>query len=352
MEPLKEYDWWGGSHEPPESLKTKTQLAKIGLKPLQAAGVISTRKYDVLLFDVRDPASVQPKRQMSEKQKQSLERMLLAREHRQKQKEWEREVYPYEYDRLLSIGRCKEILKSTNFVILDTETTGLGKSEIIEISIVDHQKQPILNTLVKPLKSITTEAIAIHGITNEMVANAPSFPDIYPDLVSAIAGKQVLIYNDGFDVKVINHCCKLHNLQKLKINSACLMLLYARFYGEYSDYLGGYKWQPLDGGHRALSDCLAAFKLLEKMANSAEKMQPPYPEYMSSRSKLIQCDRINAYLEGDIHPNDYQVDLPYSYHPDSALWGGTALVVSAFVHSDAIAYGWHPSEFLPDQDYF
>jgi hypothetical protein len=33
---MKEYQWWGNENEPPEYLKTKKQLAEIGLVPVNA----------------------------------------------------------------------------------------------------------------------------------------------------------------------------------------------------------------------------------------------------------------------------------------------------------------------------
>ncbi|WP_374188802.1 exonuclease domain-containing protein, partial [Shewanella morhuae] len=49
-------------------------------------------------------------------------------------------------------------------------------SEIVEISIIDAVSGEILlDTLVKPVGVIPDDVIAIHGITNEMVADAPYF---------------------------------------------------------------------------------------------------------------------------------------------------------------------------------
>lgn len=59
---LTKYSWWGSSNEPPEHLKTKKQLAELGLSPLQPAGVIETRKYDLLLYDINNPECCRPKR--------------------------------------------------------------------------------------------------------------------------------------------------------------------------------------------------------------------------------------------------------------------------------------------------
>jgi DNA polymerase-3 subunit epsilon len=64
---------------------------------------------------------------------------------------------------------------SQNPVYLDTETTGLEKSdEIIEISIIDAAGQVLLNSLVRPSKPIPMNATAIHGISNDQVQKAPA----------------------------------------------------------------------------------------------------------------------------------------------------------------------------------
>jgi hypothetical protein len=43
---------------------------------------------------------------------------------------------------------------------------------------------------------------------------------------------------------------------------------YAVFCGEWSDYWGGYRWQRMYGGHRALGDAQAALQLLKNLASA------------------------------------------------------------------------------------
>lgn len=50
---------------------------------------------------------------------------------------------------------------------------------------------------------------------------------------------------------------------------------YAQWIGDWSDYWGNYRWQPLFGGHRALDDCLAALDYLKAMAANSPEI--PYP---------------------------------------------------------------------------
>ena len=77
-----------------------------------------------------------------------------------------------------------------DYVVLDTETTGLDEdAEIVEIAIVDSTGKVLLDTLVKPSKPLPVycEASEIHGITNEMLVNAPNWQDIYEKVSRAIA---------------------------------------------------------------------------------------------------------------------------------------------------------------------
>ncbi len=164
------------------------------------------------------------------------------------------------------------------YFILDTETTGLDDAEIIDICVMTRYGQPLLNTLVKPSIPIPPVATHIHGITDQMVADAPTFPDIYPKLKQLIEGKKVIIYNEAFDCNIIRYCCELHNLPPIRFYSSCAMLWYAQYYGDWHDYYGNYKWQKLPGGgeHRALADCQAVYRLLQKMGQR-EYTKPEIP---------------------------------------------------------------------------
>jgi len=260
---MKQYSWWGQENSPPDNLKTKKQLSELGLSPKNPVGFIKTRNYTLLLFDINDSESVKPKKQLTEKQKLGLEKNKVKREIKQ----FLHHNYRITLDYTRTIEWAKK-WKGEQFLILDTETTGLEGSEIVEIAVIDQEKQVMMNTFVKPLYSIPDEVIRIHGITNEMVINSPSFADIYDQLAQILTGQNVLIYNANFDDGIISGCCRRYHLPRIKFNSDCLMEMYAMFVGEYSDYYDDYKWQPLNKGHRALDDCLRAFEVLEEMANS------------------------------------------------------------------------------------
>lgn len=278
---LQKYSWWGEINSPPENLKTKKQLAELGLSPRQPVAIIECQKYDVLLYDPDNSESVKPKRKSSDKQLAALaksrEKQRIEREFRQ----WYKEYGCREEDRVDAVLWAREHLAADNRVILDTETTSLD-GEIVEIAVIDCKGNPLINTLVKPSISISSEATKIHGISNDDVFSAPSFTEVYPQIKQLLDGKIALIYNASFDVGILDNCCNLYNLPSLFVKKnksqesyECLMDWYSQWCGEWSNYYQSYKWKPLNGGHRALGDCLAALDCLKRMAADSSEFTVP-----------------------------------------------------------------------------
>jgi DNA polymerase III subunit epsilon len=168
---------------------------------------------------------------------------------------------------------ARQLLAREDWVILDTETTGLHDAEVVDIAIVNSKGEPIVDTLICPTISIPQEVSDIHGLFDADVADAPTFPEIYTNVLSAIARKEVVIYNADFDTRILTGMCRLHGLKTPflpfvpPVRVSCAMKAYAMWVGEWSDRRGSYRWQKLDGGnHRALGDCLATLQLIQKMA--------------------------------------------------------------------------------------
>ncbi len=266
-----EYNWWGESNEPPAHLLTKKQLAEIGLKPKNPVGVIYTRKYDLYLYDPNNPDSAVPKKKATIAQLKALAKGRETQRKKAYRHQWYKYTGRHIRPRNTAIKWAVEVLKAKDdWVILDTETSGLYNAEIVQIGICNLEGEIILDSLVKPTIAIPPEATQIHGITDEMVKDAPKFPEIYPQIIKAQQDKWVIIYNAEFDISILDYCCNLHDLERLDVGDrcTCLMEWYAEFYGEWSNYYESYKWQPLGGNHSAVGDCLAALKMLEEMADS------------------------------------------------------------------------------------
>lgn len=110
------------------------------------------------------------------------------------------------------------------YVLLDTETTGLGyKDQVIELGILDMQGNVLLNTLAKPTCRISPEAQAVHHITDAMLASAPGWPEVWAQAEPLLKGKKILAYNAPFDVRMLKQTCIAHGLKPPFIRSLCLM---------------------------------------------------------------------------------------------------------------------------------
>lgn len=97
-------------------------------------------------------------------------------------------------------------------IILDTETTGIDPRaghRLIEIGAVEMVNRRLTgNTYhqyINPEREIEAEAMAVHGITNERVANEPLFAEIADAFWEFIDGAELVIHNAPFDVGFIDH---------------------------------------------------------------------------------------------------------------------------------------------------
>jgi len=143
-------------------------------------------------------------------------------------------------------------------VFLDTETTGFSPAAgeaVVEIAIVDSDGGVLIDTLIDPQRPIPWQATNVHGITDRMVRGKPTLREVMPQVIEAILGEQVVIYNASFDAPFIPG--RLRQAAAI----ACAM-------ERFASTLGG-PWRKLDvaarhvghrwtgSAHRALADALA-----------------------------------------------------------------------------------------------
>jgi len=94
-------------------------------------------------------------------------------------------------------------------ISLDLETTGLdiSKDRIVQIACVKFNIDGIIeekNTLVNPGIPIPKEATEIHGITNEIVEDKPTFKQLAKSILSFIQDRTILTYNgNSFDIPLL-----------------------------------------------------------------------------------------------------------------------------------------------------
>ncbi|OGV52991.1 MAG: hypothetical protein A2X49_10805 [Lentisphaerae bacterium GWF2_52_8] len=91
------------------------------------------------------------------------------------------------------------------FTVFDLETTGLSPArdrivEIAGIRVETDGSQKKFEALVNPRRPIPRQASQVHGITDEMVGDAPSFESVGREFLSFASGSTLVAHNARFDL--------------------------------------------------------------------------------------------------------------------------------------------------------
>jgi DNA polymerase III subunit epsilon len=96
-------------------------------------------------------------------------------------------------------------------IFFDTETTGLSPESgdrIIEVGCVEMVGRRLsgrnLHFYVNPERRSHEDAVKIHGLTDEFLADKPLFAAVADELLEFLAGAEIIIHNAGFDVGFLN----------------------------------------------------------------------------------------------------------------------------------------------------
>lgn len=114
-------------------------------------------------------------------------------------------------------------------IALDTETTGLDAANgdrIIEIGcvaldgrIVTHKPEDALQLYVNPERDVPDEAVEIHGITNEFLADKPTFVEVADRFLDFVRGSTLVIHNAAFDTGFLD--MELGRIGRGKLSDYC-----------------------------------------------------------------------------------------------------------------------------------
>jgi DNA polymerase III subunit epsilon len=96
-------------------------------------------------------------------------------------------------------------------IFLDTETTGLnaeGGDRVIEIGCIEMVNRRLsgrdLHFYLNPERPSHEDALKVHGLTDEFLADKPRFAAVADELMAYLAGAEILIHNAAFDVGFLN----------------------------------------------------------------------------------------------------------------------------------------------------
>jgi len=174
---------------------------------------------------------------------------------------------------------ARDLMQLDNFYVLDTETTGAGKTdEIIQLGVVDKHGETVFDVLLKPTVQIQPGASAVNGIYAEDVADAPNFAEIHHQVLDVLKGSVLIAYNMDFDWRMLSQTATRYRKPPIRVKKkACAMKEYARFRGDWNSRHRQYRWHKLTNAcgfegievrdaHNALGDVLMTLELIKKMA--------------------------------------------------------------------------------------
>jgi DNA polymerase-3 subunit epsilon len=92
-------------------------------------------------------------------------------------------------------------------IFLDTETTGLspeGGDRLVEIGLIEMVNRRLTGEqrhwYLNPERSSHPDALRVHGLTDEFLADKPKFAEIADELLAFVADAELVIHNASFDL--------------------------------------------------------------------------------------------------------------------------------------------------------
>lgn len=168
------------------------------------------------------------------------------------------------------------------YAVVDVETTG-GRYEaghrITEVAVIDIRGGAVVDeyrTLVHPGRSVLRRTVELTGISDRMLAGAPTFDEIAQEVFRRIAGRVFVAHNAGFDWGWLRAQLGDALGDVPEVERLCTISLARRLVPELRhrnlDALTDFFDIPIHARHRAHGDALATARVLLRLLDRAEQM--------------------------------------------------------------------------------
>jgi DNA polymerase-3 subunit epsilon len=176
-------------------------------------------------------------------------------------------------------------------LFIDLETTGLDprKDRICQIAMILPDGTEF-ESLVNPLLPIPSSATALHGVTDEMVAEAPSFKDLAPALIHALEAADCFVaYNFSFDFQFLQYELKRSVEYELDESTFSFIDPYRIFKKMFPHKLSNaylfYTGKEMEVVHSAIIDIRCTKEVLEQQ-------EQRYQDLFAKDVKVIESETI------------------------------------------------------------
>ncbi|NNC94323.1 MAG: GIY-YIG nuclease family protein [Chitinophagales bacterium] len=196
------------------------------------------------------------------------------------------------------------------FAIVDVETTGGSPSfdRITEVAVLVHNGKRIIesfSSLINPQQEIDPFVMALTGISNEMVEDAPLFEDVYPVFEELTRDKILVAHNVRFDYGMIRREYKRMD-RRFQRKHLCTVKLARKIFPGLRSYSLGTLCKnleiPIMNRHRAYGDAEATTVLFEKLLFNDRK-ELIYSELENELSEQLLPPNLSKHVIDDL-PED------------------------------------------------
>jgi DNA polymerase-3 subunit epsilon len=213
-------------------------------------------------------------------------------------------------------------------IFLDTETTGLSPEagdRVIEIGCVEMVNRRLtdnnLHFYLNPQRSSHEDALRVHGLTDEFLADKPLFAQVADDLLQYLQGAEIIIHNASFDVGFLNEELKRLGRPKFPtfVTTVTDSLTLARemFPGKSNSLDALCRRLEVDNTNRTLHGALLDAGLLAEV----------YIRMTRGQDSLVQADAEEGSAEYAVEAVDFsQLSLPVLAANDEEATAHAALL--------------------------
>ncbi|MFM7848196.1 MAG: DNA polymerase III subunit epsilon [Rubrivivax sp.] len=161
-------------------------------------------------------------------------------------------------------------------IFLDTETTGLDAAagdRIVEIGCIEMVSRRLtgrhLHLYFNPERPVHPEALRVHGLTDEFLADKPRFAEGAPQVLEFVQGAELIIHNAAFDTGFLNEELKRLGQPPIQTLSAkvtdSLAMARELFPGKSNSLDALCRRLEVDNSHRAFHGALLDAGLLAEV---------------------------------------------------------------------------------------
>ena len=182
---------------------------------------------------------------------------------------------------LVAEAHGSPLIEECGFAVVDVETTGMrasGPDRITDIAVVvvhGNRRELVYETLVNPGVPIPLRIQGLTGITDRMVAAAPTFEQVVDEVLAALAGRVFVAHNARFDWGFVSAEIRRSRSHGLIATQVCTVRLARRLLPQLEsrslDSLSHFFGLENPARHRAAGDALVTAVVLERLLQLARE---------------------------------------------------------------------------------